>query len=216
MKKLLAEGCGDIFQLSHVYRDFEEGQRHQPEFMLAEWYRQGFSLDQMIAETVAFIALFLDVAIVETLTYEEAFLKYVGCSAEDVADRDEHFALHIEPYLGKGGLTLIKGFPPEEAALARIDEEKEIAMRFELLYKGMELANGYEELIDPKEQRNRLCEANKMRISLGKEPYPMDEEFLKALERGIAPCSGVAVGFDRLMMLRHDCPHIEGVIAFVW
>ncbi len=218
MKRLLAEGIEDIYQLSHVFRNEEVGERHQPEFMMAEWYRIGFSLEEMIEETLAFISLFLDQPLDEILTYDEAFLKYANVSWEEVSDRDHHFAFHVEPKLGQRGFAVLKEYPAADAALAqtRWNGEKEVAMRFEVLYKGVELANGYLELTDPQEQKRRLFEANRRREKLGKESYPLDTAFLKALETGIPDCMGVAVGIDRLMMLRHGCDHIDEVIPFAW
>lgn len=173
MKKLLAEGIGDIFQISHVFRDFERGENHSPEFMMVEWYRIGFTFEQMIQETLEFATLFLG---------EETF-------------------------------DVVSVFPEEEAALAQIGPDG-MAERFEIFCRGIELANGYHELIDPKEQKSRLEEGNKKREALGKCRYPIDHDFLAALEKGIPDCCGVAVGFDRLMMLRNDLKKLDDACCF--
>ncbi len=209
MKRLLAEGIGDIYQISHVFRSDEKGERHNPEFTMVEWYRIGFTFEQLIEETIAFFRLFVDTpGDFETLTYRDAFLHYVGRFPESQEERDELFAFEIEPQLEK---TIIFGFPPEQAALSRIGSNG-LAKRFELFYRGVELANGYDELTDPAVQRKRLNEENQARISLGKKAYPIDEHFLEALEKGIPDCCGVAVGFDRLMMLRHEAEKLEEVL----
>lgn len=217
MKRLLAEGIGDIFQLSHVFRQGERGPKHNPEFLMAEWYRMGFTFEQMIVETVAFIHLFLDQIPLQTeqMRYQEVFLRYLGFFPETLEERDYRLAFEIEPQLGHEGLTIIRDFPPEQAALSRVSPEG-FAERFEVFYKGTELANGYHELTDHVEQAARFQRANLERAALGKKTYPVDTRLLEALQHGIEDCCGVAVGFDRLMMLRHETERIEEVIPFCW
>ncbi|MCH9627410.1 MAG: Elongation factor P--(R)-beta-lysine ligase [Chlamydiales bacterium] len=213
MKRLLADGSGDIYQISHVFRNDERGERHNPEFTMVEWYRCGFTLQEMIAETVAFVQLFLpDAVSFETLTYRQAFDHYVGHFPDDLEERDRLFAFEIEPHLQN---TILYGFPSEQAALAQLDEEG-MAERFELFYQGVELANGYHELTDPVEQEKRLEEANAARIKMGKLCYPVDQRFLEALKSGIPDCCGVAVGFDRLMMLRGEAHSLADVLSIAW
>jgi len=219
MKRLLSEGIGDIYQLSHVFRDGDRGERHNPEFTMVEWYRIGFSFEEMMEETALFLRLFLDVNGVETLSYKEAFRKYAHVDVSDIVyDRDIVFASAVEPHLGREGLTILKDFPPEEAALSQISEKngERIAERFEFFYQGFELANGYHELIDPIEQRKRLEEANEKRAKLNKGRYPMDDYFLAAVEKGLPDMCGVACGFDRMMMLRLGLTNIEDVLPFSW
>ncbi len=212
MKRLLAEGIGDIYQISHVFRSDERGERHNPEFTMVEWYRCGLPFKKMIEETVSFVSLFIpDIADFEWLSYHEAFLRHVGGFPSSQEERDCVFAFEIEPLLKA---AVIHGFPAEQAALARI--ENGLAQRFEIFYKGVELANGYHELTDPIEQRKRFEQNNRQRLALGKEPYPVDTLFLEALEGGMPDCCGVAVGFDRLMMLRHDADSIDEVLSFTW
>lgn len=213
MKRLLAEGIGDIYQISHVFREGERGERHNPEFTMVEWYRCGFPFERMIEETLAFISLFFqsDESSFERLGYREAFLRYLGYYPDSIEERDRLFAFEIEPNLEA---TVIFAFPPEQAALSRI--ENGTALRFEVFYKGIELANGYHELTDVGEQKKRFERNNRQRLAFGKEAYPIDTLFLKALEEGMPDCCGVAVGFDRLMMLRHDAQAIDEVIPFTW
>lgn len=218
MKRLLSQGIGDIYQLSHVFRDHELGDRHQPEFTMVEWYRIDFSLDQMIKETIDFVRLFLDVPQLETLTYREAFERYAHVTPEEAENKDHLLAFTIEPHFGQRCLTVMRDFPPAEAALANITTVNgvPIAERFEIFYRGIELANGYHELIDPHEQRRRLEEGNAKRIKANKQTYPIDTQFLRALENGLPDCCGVAVGFDRLMMLRHQIETIDQIIPLGW
>jgi elongation factor P--(R)-beta-lysine ligase len=217
MKRLLSEGIGDIYQLSHVFREEEVGHRHNPEFTMAEWYRVGFSLKEMIEETLDFVALFLPQKPegYEEMSYRELFLRYLGYFPESQEERDLQFCSLIEPQIGRAQPTVINGFPKERAALAQMNQEG-VAERFEIFLQGMELANGYHELLDAKEQRRRLIAANAERIKLGKGDYPMDHNFLAALERGVEDCCGVAVGFDRLMMLKEGATSIQEVIPFSW
>ena len=243
MKRLLAEEIGDIYQLSHVFRDFECGIKHNPEFMMAEWYRVGFTFNQMIEETCAFIKLFVGNCPVDIICYQEAFLKYTGLdpfasSFEDLAQYitrqgcdslESHtsskddlltfiLATFIEPKLGSDVLSVLAYFPPSQAALSQVCTYNghKTAERFEVFYQGLELANGYHELQDPQEQRKRLLEANAMRKALGKDMLVIDENFLEALEKGLPDCCGVAVGFDRLMMLHMQTNNISDVLPFDW
>lgn len=218
MKRLLAEGIGDIYQMSHVFRDGERGERHLPEFTMVEWYRLGISFEQMIQETIEFLQLFLEGKSVESLTWREAFETFGKKLPEEIQDKDHFFAFEVEPHLGRNGFTILKDFPAEQAALAKVrfNGNERVAERFEIFYHGMELANGYHELTDPSEQKKRIEEANLVRQSLGKKSYPIDQYFLSALRKGIPDCCGVAVGFDRLMMLRHAVKDIQEVVPINW
>ncbi len=244
MKRLLASGMGDIFQLSHVFRDGESGSRHNPEFMMIEWYRLGMAFEEMMQETLEFIRLFLEPLPHRVISYREAVKKYAGIdylhvSRDELAqymmakgiaardtldDEDKDSLLNIilgtlvEPQLGQNELTVLTFYPSTQAALAqtRNNQDELVSERFEIYYKGMELCNGYHELADPVEQRQRLIEENQQRLDLGKEALPIDENFLSALEEGLPDCCGVAVGFDRLMMLKHKRNTISDVIPFSW
>lgn len=244
MKRLLSDGMGDIYQISHVFRHGEESEKHNPEFTMAEWYRLGIPFEDMMAETVDFICIFLGRIPYQMISYKQAFLEYVGidyihATEKELIDflitrgvtpynniesegKDALLNLilgsFIEPQLGKDVLTVLAYYPATQAALAKkriVSDDEIVAERFEVYYQGIELANGYCELVDPIEQRHRLVEANAMRTVLGKDQLPIDEKFLKALGKGLPECCGVAVGFDRLMMLRHGCS-ISNVIPFAW
>jgi len=244
MKRLLALGMKDIYQLSHVYREGEIGPLHNPEFTMVEWYRLGIDLLQMINETEDFIRLFLGDLPAERITYREALIKYAdldyipasphqiracACShglalSQEAALWDKDTLLQalmsfiVEPHLGKDALSTIYQFPASQAALAKtatINHET-VASRFEIYYKGIELANGYHELTNASEQRRRFNESNQKRVLLGKEQLKIDENLLAALEQGLPDCCGVAVGFDRLMLLRHDKKTLAEILPFSW
>lgn len=227
MKELLSQGSGDIYQLSHVYRKNEQGSLHHPIFTLIEWYRVNTSYNAFIREACEVIALFIGPQPQETLSYEDAFLTFLklnpfNASKEELIDcakkRDidlssdskdfilsQLWALLIEPHLGKKALSIITDYPPSQAALAKIHTRKgkKCAERFEIYYKGIELGNGYHELNDPLELKMRLNIANKERVSFGKQALPLDHSFLKAVAN-LPDCYGIAIGFDRLMMLQSN------------
>jgi lysyl-tRNA synthetase class 2 len=238
MKRLLAMGACDIYQLGHVFRAGEVGPLHNPEFTLAEWYRVGMAYDTFIEEALAFIRLFLGPLPARRLSYRDAFLQYIhldpftadidaliACAAplhptKELAQGDRDTLLQlimsflIEPHLGQEALCVIDGYPASQAALAQV--QGGVAERFEVYFRGIELANGYHELADAHEQRQRLHAANAHRLRLGKPSLPLDEYFLKALEHGLPDCCGCAAGFDRLLLLRQGASTLAEVLPFSW
>lgn len=244
MKRLLAEDIGDIYQLSHVFRAGERSTKHNPEFSMTEWYRIQRTFEDMIHETADYIRLFLGDLSLEIISYREAFKKYAGVDYVHASSSELIECLHshgiipydkiekdgkdailnlilgslIEPHLGRNQLCTLAYYPASQAALAKTCKRNDeiAAERFEIYFQGIELANGYHELADAKEQHDRLIEANEHREQLGKNTLPIDTNFLTALEKGIPDCCGVAVGFDRLMMLRHSKNNIDDVIPFAW
>lgn len=244
MKRLLAEGMGDIYQLSHVFRQGEYGVKHNPEFMMAEWYRLEKSFEFLIEETIEFIRLFVGNIPWSLISYRDVFQKYAGIDYLHATEEDLLLFLKenqietydtvvaegkdallnlilgtlIEPNLGRDELCALAYYPSSQAALAKTKwhGEEKVAERFEVYFRGIELSNGYHELADAEEQRQRLIEANAARKGMGKEALPIDENFLEALKKGLPDCCGVAVGFDRLMMLRHGVKNIKEVIPFDW
>jgi len=242
MKRLLATGSGPIYQVCKAFRNGEAGKRHNPEFTLLEWYRPGFSADQLMDEVASLICSLVNVPnlAVERLGYRSLFLDHLDldpleaeaselcrCAldrnllgAEGMQlDRDGWLDLlmtsFIEPELGREGLTFVTDYPATQASLARIDpEDPRVAKRFELYWKGLELANGFEELADPDEQSERFEQENCRRYSTGQKPMPVDDALLSALEAGLPACSGVALGLDRLLMCQLDSADIEEVLGF--
>lgn len=233
MKRLLALGMPDIYQMSHVFRLGESGPLHNPEFTMVEWYRKEFELAALIEETAQFMRLFLGDLAVKTLSFREAFAQATGCDyahpprealPPESADWSRETCLDylmsfvVEPTLGHDHLCVLTDFPASCAALAKLQHKDGecVAMRFEIYHQGIELANGYDELTDAEEQKKRLDRALQARMALGKEALPVDEAFLDALQQGLPPCCGVAVGFDRLMLLRHSLHSLEQVLPFDW
>lgn len=241
MKRLLADGSGDIYFLGHVYRKGEIGPRHNPEFTMAEWYRIRFSFQEMIEETCDFLSLFAGPLPRRILSYSDAFHLYAQLDPEIESQEDllaaitrrgidlpreaahwkketlVHLILthFIEPHLGKNEMTILIDYPPEEAALAHVIQKngRPVAERFEIYINGLELANGYHELADPHELRNRFITLNTKR----QDPYVLDELFLSTLKtKPLPPCCGVSVGFDRAFMIQHKLSHIADAIPFPW
>ena len=243
MKRLLAAGSGPIYQLCKVFRDGEAGRLHNPEFTLLEWYRPGFDHHQLMDEVAALVTAALEplsLQPVEKLTYEEAFVRHAGinpldASAVQLAEcarghgidshgLDPHSATdwcdlllthRVEPQLGQGRLTFLYDYPAAQAALARLRPDRPaVAERFELYYKGIELANGFHELGDAQEQRQRFEHDLAARQRLALPALPPDEHLLAALHAGLPDCAGVALGVDRLAMLTIGAASIAEVIAF--
>src|SRR3977135_3069066 len=240
MKRLLAAGSGDIYQICHVVRGLERGRQHNAEFPLIEWYRIGFTLDRLMSEVDTLVRHLLgDVAFTmssERLTYREAFLRelhldpFTATLAElsdaartvgfaDGAERDELLELLmgalVGPRLGRNALTFVHGYPASQAALARLSpEDPRSALRFELYCKGVELANGFHELASRAEQRARFERDNEERQQRELPSYEIDERLLAALEAGLPECAGVALGFDRTLMLAAGADHIDNVLTF--
>lgn len=224
MKKLLAAGYPDIYQICKVFRNGESGRLHSPEFTILEWYRRGFSMREMIAETLEMCRLALggDVS-AEIAPYQGCFIEETGidpldtdCQALERFCREHKrpapsglsltdllqyvMASFIEPSMPPDMLMCIHSFPAEQAVLAGRDSaDSRVSLRFEIYYNGVELANGFEELTGSAENRSRLEAENEKRRSIGKAALPFDEEFIRCMDM-LPPCSGVAVGVDRLVM----------------
>jgi lysyl-tRNA synthetase class 2 len=243
MKRLLAAGAGDMFQITRSFRAGERGQWHNGEFTLVEWYRRGDGLqagmgllDEMIQEVLA-------APPAARTTYADAFGRHVGvdphaatadqlaaaATAADVAvpsdfdrrDRDQWLnlllALRVEPQLGRDRPEIIYHYPASQASLAKVitaADGTRVAERFELYWRGVELANGFHELADAAELRRRFEAVNQARTADGRDALPMPERLLAAMEHGLPDCTGCALGFDRLLMLATGAASIDEVIAF--
>ncbi|WP_194090324.1 elongation factor P--(R)-beta-lysine ligase [Vibrio hibernica] len=240
MKRLLAAGSGCIYQINKAFRNEENGRYHNPEFTMLEWYRVGFDHHDLMAEMDALLQLVLSCQSCEKMTYQQAFLQVLqvcplegsmqqlkqaaatlGLSdiAEPEQDRDTLlqllFSIGIEPHIGKIVPVMVYDFPASQAALAKINQDdKRVADRFEVYFKGMELANGFHELDDAKEQLSRFEQDNQQRLAMGLKPQPIDHHLIAALDAGLPQCAGVALGIDRLIMLAIGCDHIDQVTAF--
>ncbi|HEY3643861.1 MAG TPA: EF-P lysine aminoacylase EpmA [Gammaproteobacteria bacterium] len=241
MKRLLAAGYGDIYQICKVFRSGEAGRMHNAEFTMLEWYRIGFDHHRLMAEVAdLFAALVQELEPPEFLTYAEAFQRHAGIDvfksgskeciaalnragrrvpAEDELDHDGWLDMVagdlVYPALGKGRLTFIYNYPASQAALARIwPGEPPVAERFEAFIDGVELVNGFHELADAKEQRGRFQADRTYRGQHGLMDVPYDEHLLSALGQGLPDCAGVALGFDRLVMVAARARSLEEVLAF--
>lgn len=239
MKKLLAAGAGDIYQLCKAFRKEEHGVRHRQEFTMLEWYRLGFDQWDLMAEVADLVEALLGVSHFEHTSYRQLFLNQLGidpmtisnaelishatdCIDVDMpnASRDDWLNLllsHlIEPELASDSPVFVYDYPPSQAALAKINHDEQgakVAERFELYYKGLELCNGYHELVDVAEQKMRFHADNQQRLAMGLDAMPIDYELLAAMEQGLPACAGVAVGIDRLLMLKLKSHDIADVLA---
>lgn len=229
MKRLLAAGSGAIYQLCKVFRNGEAGRQHNPEFTMLEWYRLDFDHHQLMNEVAELIDEVLGVENfpVEKITYQNVFLKYLAIDPLDAGSHalaecaQQHGLKHIigmddanadawcdllmeqivMPALGKGRI-FIYDYPASQAALAKINpNDSRVAERFELFIDGVEIANGFHELTNAKEQRQRFENENSQRGEMGLTRLPIDEDLMAALVSGLPDCAGVAVGVDRLLML---------------
>jgi len=292
MKKLLAGGLTQIWQLAHVFRDRERGAAHHPEFAMLEWYRVGAMYKDLMADCEALLRAAQTAAAdlapaptptlprlrrrerigarhlppplagegrgggltwrgkacdahrpFEHLSVAEAFLRHttidilatapnpakpdlalLAAAAERIGIaphpgddwEDFYFRIfldRIEPNLGVGVPTILYDYPVSMAALSRRKpDDPRLAERFELYVCGLELANAFQELTDPAEQRARFLADQARKQALYGETYPIDEDFLAALEHGLPECAGIALGFDRLVMLCTGASHIEDVL----
>ena len=229
MKRLLAAGYPDLFQLCRVWRSDERGRRHLPEFSLLEWYRRDADYTRLMTDCEALItALVPSGRLVwqgqkldltppwPRLSVAEAFHRHAPFSVETALANgrfDEVLALEVEPRLGAAPLFLID-YPATLAALARLKAgTPTVAERCELYLGGLELANGFSELIDPVEQRARFRRDEASRRAAGKPPRQLPEPYLAELAN-LPPCAGMALGVDRLVMLLTDAAEIGAVVAF--
>ncbi len=229
MKRLVAAGEQKIFYLGKCWRKGETGPLHAPEFTMIEWYRAGAPYTQIMDDCVEIVRVAARTAQAAMLTWRDKSCDPFT-AAERISVRDAFAELcpipmpsdpdafsaalvqHVEPGLGDGALTMLTEYPISEAALARpCPHDPSVAERFELYACGVELANGFGELTDPVEQRRRLIEAMDKKQRRYGHLWPIDEDFLAALAH-MPPTSGVAMGFDRLVMLATGARHINDVL----
>lgn len=242
MKRILAAYGKDIYQLSHVVRDDEIGHFHNPEFTLIEWYRVGYDDNQLIAEVSELLTELCGAPATKVITYQQSFINYLGLDplttdgiakikqqlieqpalsewmleeTDDDTILQVAFSEFIESRFPPEIPVCVIEFPQSQAALAKIDQhDPRVARRFEFYYQGVELANGYHELSDPLEQRARFHKDNQFRKQRGLSTQPEDTRLLAALESGLPDCAGVALGFDRLLMIICAAKSINEVLPF--
>ena len=241
MKRLLAAGSGPIFQISKAFRNSEEGSRHNPEFTLLEWYRPGFNHFDLMNEMDELLQTVANTLPAERLTYQEVFqhtlhldpynstLAQLHLYAQQqslnipyLENKDALLQLlltHcIEPQLGHERPLFLYHFPTSQAALAKINQTSvpAVAERFEVYIRGIELANGFHELTDPTEQFNRFETDQRLRHQQGKTIIDIDMRLIQALQQGLPPCAGVALGLDRWLMLIANASRVDEVLSFAW
>ena len=243
MKRLLAAGAEAIYQVSRVFRREEQGPLHNPEFTLVEWYRRGDDFRAGMQLTSDLCEALLRRGPADLLSYGDAFQRHAGldphtadidaliaaarqCDSQPpqsmaAGDRDGWLdwllTERVQAHLGVERPVLLYDFPASQAALAQIRPgEPPLAERFELYASGWELANGYHELVDAGELRRRNARANELRRGDGKAALPEQSRLLAAMEHGLPPAVGCALGFDRVAMLAAGAGSIDEVIAFPW
>ncbi|MDF1684972.1 MAG: elongation factor P--(R)-beta-lysine ligase [Legionellaceae bacterium] len=239
MKRLLAAGSGPIFQLARAFRDDEHGRWHNPEFTMLEWYRPGFNHHELLAEVGDFLQVILACEPLVVMSYQEAFMHacqldpfdtsqaelnlrlqrfdLAGVLSDDETDVDQYLFLlmsHVvEPYLAKySGPVGLVDFPESQAALACVNNG--VAERFEVYYRGVELANGFHELTDASIQAARFEKDLQTRRARGLSMPEPDVYLLDALKHGLPASSGVALGVDRLIALALGHSSIQESLAF--
>jgi elongation factor P--(R)-beta-lysine ligase len=243
MKRLLASGAESIYQITRAFRRDEQGPLHNGEFTMVEWYRAGDSMAEGMQLLSDLGQELLARGPAELISYAEAFRRHLGvdphaasserliATARDLGlnppesllpdDRDGWLDLllveRVQPHLGVTRPAIVFDYPATQSALAQVrveDGSPPVAERFELYVSGIELANGYHELTDPDVLRRRNAAANAQRISDGKPPLPEESRLLAAMEAGLPPSTGVALGFDRVVMLAAGATRLDEVIAF--
>ncbi|MED6301796.1 MAG: EF-P lysine aminoacylase EpmA [Pseudomonadota bacterium] len=241
MKRLLASGSGDIFQLGKVFRSGEHGGRHNPEFVMLEWYRIDWTHYQLMREVAELIAETLRLSTWQIWSLDSLLDHFCQINLHDatklelkvaaenagidvVGDLDKLDYLDllmthvVEPGIASWGLVFIVDFLEQQAALSRIIErgDNSVAARFEAYVHGIELANGYWEESDPDVLMGRFEADNDQRVSRGQPVREIDERLISASRAGVPDCAGVAVGFDRLLMLARRRSELSQVMPFSW
>jgi lysyl-tRNA synthetase class 2 len=241
MKRLLASGYGCIFQICKAFRHEDSGRYHNPEFTLLEWYRIGFDQHDLMAEIDELLSTVVKTQKSEKISYQNLFIKFVsidpltatfaqlygvielhGKAADWLYESDDCdlllqfiFSEIIEKNIGLSRPCFVYNFPIAQASLAKeCADDNRVAQRFECYFKGVELANGFNELTDADTQITRFEQDNSKRQQLGLATKNIDENFIKALQSGLPQCAGVALGIDRLMMIALGKSAIEDVISF--
>ena len=243
MKRLLAAGSGDIFQICKAFRQGEAGRHHNPEFTLLEWYRVGWDHTALMREVAEFLGTVLNSDGWQIWPYRTLFVEHLGVdpldertslaaltdlaqsrigSVPDGLDRDALLDLlmsHcIEPGIGDWGVVFVTDFPPSQVAMARYTSvgDADVAARFECYVHGKELANGYWEQTDANGLSAQLQAENKRRQQRGLPQRPIDERLLAAHRQGLPECAGVALGVDRLLALKLGADNLVETISFGW
>ena len=239
LKRLLCKGSGDIYTICKAFRAGENGRLHNPEFSLLEWYRVGLSLEDLIQETLELLMALGVEAAVSQLSYARQFQSVTGLSPHSATYSELHelasghglvgeldhqgllefvMSTLVEPRL-PAGLVVLSDYPACQSELAKIREDEngcQVARRFEIYWDGVELANGYDELTDAAEQRERFELGSAERNIMGLSEIEFDQKFLESVDIGLPECSGVALGLDRLLMLLMKQERLADSLCFSW
>lgn len=238
MKRLLAAGAPPIYQITKAFRDKDLGRLHHPEFTMLEWYRPHVDHHQLMQEVDSFLQVVLGSPPAQKISYRTLFLEAFQLDPFCASDKNfmhqaamlhaseailksgidtirQYFWSVLEPKLGEKTPLLVYDFPASEAALAQvtIQDGFPVAERFEVFYQGMELGNGFHELIDMREQHQRFLQDLETRKKMGKRAIPIDTLFLDSMP-SMPPCAGIAMGVDRLVLLATGKDHLNEVMAF--
>ena len=240
MKRLLALGFPDIYQIIKVFRNGEYGRIHNPEFTLLEWYRRDFTMQQLMDEVCALLTDLIGNNPYSKITYQNLFKQYAGidplvsteaelfsfCHRADLHPPHDatttdllQFILTfaIEPHLPMDEYIFVYEYPVEQALLATVSEkDPRVSNRFECYYQTLELGNGYHELVAWEENYHRLLKENQKRESSNKEKLPLDMRFLTSLKSGCPQCAGVALGLDRIFLCMLNKKNIKDILLFNW
>ena len=241
MKRLLAFGSGDIYQLGKVFRSGEHGRKHNPEFAMLEWYRTQWTHYRLMREVADLICPILNLDSWQVWSIEALFDHFCQINPHDASiDQLQARALElgvepvgdlekldyvdllmthvVEPGITDWGLVFVTDFLMEQAALSRLIDrgDKVVAARFEAFVGGVELANGYWEELNPETLRQRFESDNAVRRQRGQATRDIDPRFMHAMNAGLPDCSGVALGFDRLLMLAQGHTDMSTILPFTW
>lgn len=229
LKRLLGQTELDLYFLGHVFRKAEKSHKHRPEFTMVEWYRREIEEMAFHQEVLDLLSLFIAVNSFTLYSFQELMEKYVlpsyplalqSCKDEhptwdSATIKDYLFSHYVQPHLGNSEISIITHFPLDDAQLAKTEiiQGIEVARRFEYYYEGLELANGYHELTSREEHQRRFEENNCRRKVSGKDALPIDIHFLNSLDNAPFPETtyGIAVGFDRLLMLHTESSDIASI-----
>ncbi len=239
LKRLVAGGMHRVVELARCHRAGERGRRHEPEFTMLEWYRGWAGLDDVLRDTECVLRAAAEAAAspgmvtmrdaqvsldadFERVTVREAFARFapdvddpIALAERDEAEYFRRLSVDVEPRLGSDAPVFLTRFPARHASLARLaDDDRTVCLRAELYVAGVELCNAFDELTDPTEQRARFARDQAHREAIGLPVYPVDEAFLAALDEGLPPSAGNAVGFDRLVAVVTGSASLAEVMAF--
>lgn len=235
MKRLLSAGFSKVFQVTKAFRTDENGRLHNPEFTMVEWYRVNCNYTKIMEDCEELVeeltyAIHKSPIVPEVehvraslclekpfkrITFRDAFIKFANVDpiALSREDRDRILSDQVAHNLGKDKPIFLVDFPADQGSLGLI-RDGEYAERFELYIDGVEIANGFTEITDVNDFLDRCKKEQEERERLGLSVYPIDQRYIQMLEEGLPPCAGVALGFDRLVMMICGAKDIKHCMAF--